>query len=492
MKGFFKILFSVGLLLLILFGCKDEKLLTDKNACLYFSTDTVYFDTILTTLGSVTKRFKIYNVYDQPVEISELYLAQGSDSYFRLNVDGEKGENHKNILIPPDDSIYVFVEVTIDPLNANSPLVVKDSVICLTNGNMQDIKLIAYGQDVNLFRNEIIKSQTWTSEKPYLIVENMAIDSFEVLTIEPGTIVYLHNYSSLIVWGRLEARGTLENPILFTGARFDGEYENTAGQWGTIYIHPRSTGNLLEYVTIRNANAGIQVGYPDLDTKSSVELRNCMILNSASRGIYAFGGNITAYNTVIADCGMYALGLCMGGDYHFYQCTISNVSAFYPGYYKGGYKSRAFPTILFTNYYDWADLDDDFRIIDVTLKRDLNLEFANSIIYGVLTQEIYKDSVSDAEFNYYFDHCLIKNHVDSLDYEDPEHFNFIVLNEDPNFINDSIVLGAYDFQLDTLSAAKDSGEIRIIQDHTFLEYDYLGNSRILDGQPDLGAFERYE
>lgn len=492
MKRFFKILSPLLITACLISACKDEKLITEGSAYLQFSTDTVYFDTILTTLGSVTQRFKIYNEHDQAIEISDLFLARGASSFYRLNVDGEKGVSHSNIVIPSDDSIYVFVEVTIDPLDANSPLIVKDSVICMTNGNFQDVKLIAYGQDVHLFRNEIIKTQTWTSDKPYLIIDNIAIDSTEVLSIEPGTIIFLNNYSSLLVWGRLEAIGTYENPILFTSARFDGEYENSAGQWGTIYIHPRSTGNLLEYVNIKNANAGLQLGYPSEDSKSSIELRNCMILNSASLGIYSFGGNITAYNTIIADCGMMALGLFMGGEYNFYHCTISNISAYYPGYYQGGYKSRSYPSLFFSNYYDWMKLDDEFRIIDVTLERDLNLNISNSIIYGVHIQEIKNDSAGAVDFNYYFDHCLIKNHEDSLDYNDAEHFNSIVLNEYPNFVNDSIVIGDFDFQLDTLSPAKDSGDIQIIQGIPLLEYDYMGNSRIIDGFPDLGAYERYE
>lgn len=492
MKGIVKIIYPLIIAACLIVGCKDDKLISEETAYLQFSTDTVYFDTILTTLGSVTQRFKIYNVHDQPLEITNLSLANGPSSYFRLNVDGIKGDNHNNIHIPADDSIYVFVEVTIDPQDANSPMIIKDSVVCLTNGNYQDVKLIAYGQDVNLFENEIITTQTWTKDKPYLIVNNVAVDSIGTLSIEPGTIIYLHNNSSLLIWGRLEAIGTLEEPVLFTSARFDGNYENSAGQWGTIFIHQGSTGNILEYVTIQNANAGLQVGYPDEETQSSIELRNCMILNSASLGIYSFGGTITAYNTVIADCGMMALGLFMGGEYNFYHCTFSNVSAYYPGYYQGGYKSRSFPTLLFTNYYNWYDLDEKFRIIDVTLERDLNLHMANTILHGVLTQEINYDSVSTSGFNYYFDHCLLKNHVDSMDYQDANHFNEIILNVDPNFVNDSISLGELDFRLDTLSPAKDSADIQIIQGLPLLEYDYPGNSRIADGLPDLGAYERYE
>lgn len=492
MKNFFKILSPLIIAGCFFLACNDDKLLTEGSVTLKFSEDTVYFDTILTTLGSITQRFKIYNVHDRPIQVSELYLARGASSPYRLNVDGDKGASHSNIIIPADDSIYVFVEVTIDPQDANSPLIVKDSVICMTNGNIQDVKLIAYGQDVHLFRNEFINTQTWTNDKPYLIVQNAAIDSAEVLTIEAGATIYLHNNSSLLVWGRLEAIGTLDEPILFTSARFDGNYENSAGQWGTIFIHPSSTGNLLEYVTIRNANAGLQVGHPSQESISSVELRNCMILNSASYGILSFGGTVTAYNTIIADCWKHALGLFLGGDYNFYHCTISNVSAYYPGYYVGGYKARSDPSILFTNFYYWVDLDDQYRAFIDTVEKELNLNMFNSIVYGINEQEVVKRGRASTNLNYYFDHCLIKNRDDSLDFENPDHFNAIVLNENPNFINDSVALGDFDFQLDTLSPAKDSGDVQIIQGIPLLEIDYLGNSRLTDGLPDLGAYERYE
>jgi len=490
MKGSFKIISPLLVSACLIICCNEEKLLTDSSAALQFSEDTVYFDTILATLGSVTQSFKIYNFHDQPIQISELYLAKGTSSPYRLNVDGEQGASHSNIILPADDSIYVFVEVTIDPQNSNSPMIVKDSIVCITNGNFQDVKLIAYGQDVHLFRSEIIKTQTWTNDKPYLIVDNAAIDSLEVLNIDPGTRIYLSHNSSLLVWGRLEAIGTVDDPIVFSGARFDGRYENSAGQWGTIYIHPNSTDNLLEYVTIKNANAGLQVGYPDEESKAAIELRNCMILNSAYSGIFSFGGKITAYNTIIADCGMYALRLLMGGEYEFYHCTISNISAYYPDYYSGGYKPRGEPSLFFTNYYPWGKLDDQYRLIGDTLMRDLNLNMYNSIVYGIMEQEIVVKERNSSEANYYFDHCLIKNPPDST--KDPLHFNAIVLNENPNFVNDSIVIGDFDFQLDTLSPAKDSGDYQLIQGIPLLETDYLGNSRTTDGLPDLGAYERYE
>ena len=57
------ILYSIPvfcILLLSTFSCKKDNLPFTENH-LNFSADTVLFDTIFTTVGSTTKRFKIYN-----------------------------------------------------------------------------------------------------------------------------------------------------------------------------------------------------------------------------------------------------------------------------------------------------------------------------------------------------------------------------------------------------------------------------------------------
>ncbi len=492
MRDLHKFIFPAVLALILAYGCQKDELITEQGAMLSFSTDTVYFDTILTSLGSPTQLFKIYNPHDQAIEIQELFIAGGNSSFFRLNVDGIQGSRHVNLIIPRKDSIYVFAEATIDPMDANNPLLIKDSIVFKTNNNLQDIKLIAYGQDVKVFSSKLLKTQTWTNEKPYLIIYGVAIDSNEVLTIEPGTKIFMHNYASLEVRGRLEAIGTLEEPIVFSGDRFDGRYEQSAGQWGAIGIASQSRGSILEHVIIQNSIAGLQVGYPSADNHAQVELRNCQIFNCAAVGIYAFGADILATNTIIADCAQIAVLCQMGGDYKFYHCTISNVSAYYPGYYQGGYKARSTPSLFYRNYFDWYDLDGDYRVVPVTFPRELNLSFNNSIVYGTLSQEIQYDSITDVATNFRFDHCLIKNHIDSLNYDDPNRFNAIILNENPNFINDSIVNAAYNFRLADSSKAINAGDLSLVKEVANLEFDFDGNSRIDDDAPDLGAYEYQE
>ena len=222
------------LLGLILVACKKEEIIKDTSAKLTFSADTVFFDTVLANTGSVTQRFKIYNPNDRPIVIQDLYLGSGSSSFYRLNVDGIEGNQQSDIKLEAKDSIYVFVEVTIDPDNNQNPFIIADSVMCITNGNVQNVKLVAYGQNVHLFRNEYIQTQTWSGDKPYLIQGTVELDSNEVLTIAPGTRIYLGSRSSLSIRGKLEAHGTYDSPILFTGARFDEFYESSAGQWKTL------------------------------------------------------------------------------------------------------------------------------------------------------------------------------------------------------------------------------------------------------------------
>ena len=79
-----------------------------------FSSDTVYLDTVFTAIGSSTYNMRIYNQSDRNIEIGSIRLGQGSDSQFRLNVDGMHGQDFNNVEILANDSIYVFIETTVD------------------------------------------------------------------------------------------------------------------------------------------------------------------------------------------------------------------------------------------------------------------------------------------------------------------------------------------------------------------------------------------
>lgn len=113
-------------------ACTNEESFTvSSGACLEFSTDTVSFDTIFTSIGSSTQRMKVYNRNSKGIRISSAYLASGGTSGFRVNIDGQSGTTFSDVEIYNKDSIYVFVEVTVDPHDSDSPVLVEDSLISI-------------------------------------------------------------------------------------------------------------------------------------------------------------------------------------------------------------------------------------------------------------------------------------------------------------------------------------------------------------------------
>ena len=130
----------------------EENYSTNPNLRLSFSTDTLSFDTVFTTIGSATKKVMIYNRNKDALNIRSIMLASGGVSGFRLNVDGRKGDYFDNVGILGEDSMFVFVEVTVDPMEANQPFLIQDSIVFMTNNQKQSVLLEAFGQNVHLHK----------------------------------------------------------------------------------------------------------------------------------------------------------------------------------------------------------------------------------------------------------------------------------------------------------------------------------------------------
>ncbi len=222
------ILFFIGIFAAII-SCEKYELNRSSDARLEFSIDTVFFDTIFTTIGSATRRFRIYNNDKQPIEVSSIVLAGGAQSVFRLNIDGYASHQVSNIEIPPEDSLFIFVEVTLDPNNMDSILRIQDSIVFLTNGNVQDVDLVAWGQDVHLLSGDTLQTSTWINDKPYLILDYIMVDSLQTLTLEEGVRIHMHRDAWMIVKGTLLANGSLEQPIVIQGDRLEYLYDNGEG-----------------------------------------------------------------------------------------------------------------------------------------------------------------------------------------------------------------------------------------------------------------------
>ena len=219
MSNLFKYIVCVLFATAIVTGCKKDRIITDSSARLEFSVDTIVFDTVFTTVGSTTHQLRVYNRNKLSIVISSIRIAGGSGSQFRMNVDGLPGNSFTEIEIPGKDSIYIFIEVTIDPSSGFLPFIVKDSIVFETNGNIQDVDLVAWGQDAHFFNGKILCDMTWVNDKPYVIYNSILVDSGCTLTIEPGVLVYSHTNSAIYVNGTLIVNGSNNEPVVFQGDR---------------------------------------------------------------------------------------------------------------------------------------------------------------------------------------------------------------------------------------------------------------------------------
>ncbi len=460
------------LLIISLFSCEREYEYATSTDGLYFSVDTLTFDTIFSSMGSITRNFKIYNTNNEDLVINSIELGGGDNSQFNINVNGYAESKVENIKINESDSLYIFVNITIEPEDSNSPFVVSDSITITTGDETSVVHLIAYGQDVVLLSSETLETTTFTSDKPYLIYDYLIVDSLQTLTIDPGAKLYFYDDADMLVYGSLKVNGTSEDPVSFLSYRLEDWYEDKPGQWGSLYFMPESSDNYINYAIIRNGDMGIYVDSVGLGDDVGVTIENTIINNMSEFGIITQNSKVNVNNTVIGDCGYHSVALTLGGTYNFYHCTLGN-------YFDWPYRTT--PALFLNNYY--TDDNDENVVIPL-----VEANFYNSIIYGNNYTELgfdfeESDKYENNGYDYLFQNCLIRS--GDVDTNDETKFIDIINGESPNFID----VSEYDFQLDTLSPCKDAGDVTIANQYP---YDILETSRINDGGPDIGAYERVE
>src|ERR1700710_2882915 len=98
------LLSSIVLLsILLIFSCKKETFTSSKDARISLSADTIHFDTVFTTVKSVTQSFKIKNDNNQKLRFNDISIKGGASSYFKINVDGIPGPSVKDVEVEAND-----------------------------------------------------------------------------------------------------------------------------------------------------------------------------------------------------------------------------------------------------------------------------------------------------------------------------------------------------------------------------------------------------
>jgi hypothetical protein len=496
-------------------SCRKDFEFSPSTGTLEFSKDTVYLDTVFTNIGSSTYNLKVYNRSNNDIVIPSVKLALGENSNYRLNIDGMAGKVFENIEIQAKDSIYIFVETTVDINNTsqtNGKFLYTDQIEFDANTNLQKVELVTLIQDAifiypdrdnttkvietikldingdqvetDIQGRELLPEElTFSNVKPYVIYGFATVPSGETLTINAGARVYFHQNSGLIITegSSLKINGALstdhealENEVVFESDRLEPDFSEVPGQWGTIWFFDGSIDNIINYTTIKNATIGILCDGNPNEANSKLKITNSQIYNSSSFGILGRNTSITGENVVINKSGLSSFAGTIGGNYNFTHCTIAN-------YWNNS--SRQYPSILLNNFV--LDENDNATITDLG-----SANFNSCIIYGNDNPEIILDEIEDdaVSFNFKFTNCLIRfdarNNVNltgkNYDLNDINHYEGNIFNQDPDFLNtdlNQLIIG-------DASAANNKGLSLFASQ---VPIDILNVARTTS--PDIGAYQ---
>jgi len=464
------IYFAFTLFFLIFWSsCRKDFEFSPSTGNLEFSKDTVYLDTVFSNIGSSTYSLKVYNRSNENIVVPSVQLALGESSDYRLSVDGMSGKVFENVEILAKDSIYIFIESTIDInnfQNTDGKFLYTDQLLFGSNMNQQKVELVTLVQDAvfiypnrdnttkiietlslniggeqietNLQGRELLSNElNFTNEKPYVIYGFAAVPNGETLTINAGARVHFHENSGLLVLegASLQINGSLsedqellENEVIFEGDRLEPDFSDIPGQWAAIWLFDGSVNNTINYMTIKNASVGILCDGNPNEPNDKLIIKNSQIYNSSAFGLLGRNTSISGENLVINNSGQSSFAGTIGGKYNFTHCTLAN-------YWNTSF--RQFPSVLLNNFV--TDEDDNVILADLA-----EANFNNCIIYGNDNPEILLDEVEDDNvvFNFKFTNCLIRfdNSNTTLngpnyDLNNISHYEGNIFNKNPDFQN---------------------------------------------------------
>ena len=492
-----RLIYPLGFLLLLLAAaCEvDRDFVTGDAVQLRFSVDTLTFDTVFTARGSATRQFKVYNDGSDPVRIDRISVAGETGVNFTFNADGEPGPVAEEVVIFGRDSIFVFVEVEVDPSvpETISPFIAEDRIIFESGDRRESVVLEAFGQNANYlngfrrgsFFQPICQDGTFTlpTDLPTVIYGSMFVDSC-TLRVLAGSRIYFHGglqrnpaiggngiFNDGFIYtlpdGRIEIEGTSDNPVLLASDRLEEGFLESRGAYRGLILGPGSRGNRIEHAEIRNTIIGVTV-----DSLAEVVIENTRITNSSSAGVYTYQGDATLRNTLLHSNYGSSLTAGKGGNLTMEHVTLAN------------YGDTTAALVLSNVARDPATREDLFA--------PLRARIRNSVIAGPGSRELLlSDSFqreNAAAFDLEISNTVVRPGATFLTEDGGRYADFystICQACYPLEPGDLLFLnpGDDDYRLDSLSVARDLG--------TFLPelpMDLNGNQRDTD-TPDAGALE---
>ena len=390
-----------------------------------------------------------------------------------MNVDGLIGnevligKEFENIELLARDSMYVFIETTIDiiPLVENEIQFLYTDVIVFENtSGVQNVELVTLVKDaVFIFPNRDAEGVletlafdtngdgiddettvngrflqdselTFTNDKPYVVYGYAAVGDGKTLNINPGARIHFHEDSGLLITNNasLHVNGLpsldlelLENEVVFEGDRLEPLYENVPGQWQTIWLFNGSTDNVINYATIKNGTIGVLSDGNQQDP-TKLEINNSQVYNQSNFGILGRATSIIAENIVINNSGLSSFAGTVGGNYNVTHSTIAN-------YWTSSF--RQYPALLLNNFI--VDSENT-----VTTNPLVAANFTNCIIYGNDSPELFLENKNSEDFNFKFTNSLIYFDDPNGNFSSPEYdfsdttlYENVIFNNNPQFLD---------------------------------------------------------
>lgn len=417
-------------------GCKPREEELQTSGGLEFSADTVKFDTVFTTLRTVTKRLWVYNRNAKGVNVDLVNLDQPSTSSYTLLINGDLKQTANNLFIRGQDSLLILVRAQLKDNGQNGAAkayVLEEKLNFRTNGQDQHVLLRSFGQNIYLHQGTTLPctgTTIWTNDRPHVLYGTVVVPAGCTLRIKPGTRIYGHAGAALVVEGTLlvnsltdyapgtSATDTVKagnaNRVRFSGDRSgEAQFATAPGQWLGIVLDASSRGSVIRYAQIQNATFGVLLYNPEdrQPVRPDVLIQNSVIRyisgSDASfaglstltanikligglpgAGILSLSGKATVENTLFSDCYEYAVLGYGGGDYSLNYCTIAN--------YPFASAVRNTPSLGFTNV----------SAIDTSRRNTLSLKLTNSIVWGLIEDELVL-----AKYDNYKSTTIIRNNL---------------------------------------------------------------------------------
>ena len=479
-----KLCFIMLALALCFAACQEEIISDNPSLQLTFSHDTMLFDTVFTTMGSSTRKIMVYNPNKNAIKIEQVSMREGK--YFHINLDGENNRDLlRDITVRGGDSLFLLVKAYIDPLNEDSPVFIEDNIAFKVNGNIQNITLQAYGQDVIKIQGEnglkIYQQLSLQGRKPYIIYDTVAIAGD--LQIEAGATIYMHEGAGIYAYGNVTALGTKDNPIIFRGDRtdmlFDSvPYRMASGQWNGLYLineKQEVPTYTLNYVDILSGNVGLYAYSTTTSQCPNMTLTNSRIHNHSIYGLVLQNVNAEVVNCEISNCASYCIYLA-GGTHEF---THNTIAAYY-GYPYTTLNIHNNPiaedvAAVYINNLSkkTAKTISSFNNCIITGGRKNNLVVATPLADNYDGQFVGNYLRADS-----LPEAFARNNVYATDSDSCAFKNIYYLYKEYHY---------YDFRLDTLSPARGIADSAITISKEIFTIDRLGQQR--KAHPDAGCYE---